>query len=264
MHISGLDGLLWVLGVVGELLLIGIIFFRSLQRVFPIFTAYLIWVLISDPVLLFVISNPHAGVRAHYPQVYFTFNVIQFFLELSVLIEIGANVARPAKGSLPKTALLVLAGLVMLIGIGGFFFATNLNAATLTHPRTVFVADCTMAILRLVTFLVIAASAQLLGLGWKNHVLQLASGLAFYAAVTLVAAIARSHLRASPTYVEQYHHLLELGVVGYLCSLYYWCFAFVRKEAPRKEFSPQMTQILVSISGSAKRHSVTARSLNAK
>jgi hypothetical protein len=263
VHVSGFDGVLWALGVVGELLLIGVIFFRSLQRIFPIFTAYLFWVLISDPILLFVISHP--GTRSHYTQVYFAFSIVQFILELSILIEIGANVVRPAKGSLPKTALWVLAVLIVLIGIGGFFFATNLNAATLTHPRTLFVADCTMAILRLVTFLIIAGFAQVLGLGWKNHVLQLASGLAFYAVVTLIAAIARGHLRGGPTFEEQYRHLTELGILGYLCALYYWCFVFVRKEAPRKEFSPQMAQLLVSIGSSTKRqHSVVARSLDLK
>jgi len=262
VHVSGLDGALWALGILGELLLLGILFLRRLQHVFPIFTAYLLWVLVSDPILLFIGSNPHTSFR--YAQVYFAFSIVQFFLELSVLIEIGAIVIRPAKGSLPRAALTFLAAVIVIIGIGGFFFATHLNASTLNHPRTVFVAECTMAILRLATFLVIAASAQVLGLGWKNHVLQLASGLAFYAAVTLVAAIAKSHLRASPTYVEQYRHLLELGVVGYLCSLTYWCYSFARKEAPRKEFSPQMVQLLVSMSGSAKRHSVAARSLNLK
>ena len=262
MHVSSLDGVLWALGIIGESLLVGIFFFRGLQRVFPIFTAYLLWVLVSDPVLLLVNSNPRTS--SWYSPVYFTFNTVQFFLELSVLVEIAAIVVRPAKGSLPKTALIILAGIIVLVGIGGFFFATSLNASTLTHPRTVFVVDCTMAILRLATFLVIAAFAQVLGLGWKNHVLQLASGLAFYSAVTLVSAIARSHLRASPTYVEQYHHLIQVGAVGYLCSLTYWCFSFARKEAPRKEFSPQMTQLLISISGNAKRHSVAARSLNLK
>ena len=262
MHVSGLDGVLWALGIVGEVLLIGILFFRGLQRIFPIFTAYLFWVLISDPILLFVGYNPHN--KLTYTQVYFVFSVVQFFLELSVLIEIGANVLRPAKGSLPKTGLMVLAGFILVIGIVGFFFATHLNAATLTHPRTTFVADCTMAILRLATFLVIAALAQVLGLGWKNHVLQLASGLAFYAAVTLIVELAHSNLRGGPDYASQFYALDRLRVAGYLCSLSYWCFAFVRKEAPRKEFSPQMAQLLVSISGSAKRHSVAARSVNAK
>jgi hypothetical protein len=260
VHVSGLDGVLWTLGVVGEMLLLGIFFFRRLHFVFPIFTAYLIWVLISDPILLLVLSSEHAGVRSYYPHIFFTFSIIQFFLELLVLVEIGANVARPARKALPKAALVFLAVLVVLIGVGAFFYATSVNAATLNHPRTVFVADCTMAILRLVTFLIIAGLAQVLGLGWKNYVLQLASGLAFYAAVTLIAALARSHLRSGPDYVEEYRHLTQLGVVGYLCSLYYWCFSFVRQEAPRKEFNSKMSELLVSIAGTTKQQqSIVAR-----
>ena len=258
MHVSGLEGTLWALGILGELLLLGIIFFRRLQSVFPVFTAYLVWVLVSDPILLAILYSPHYG------QVFFAFSLVQFFLELFVLVEIGANVARPAKRSLPKAILLVLAGLLIVVGVVAYVYATHVNAPSLNHPRTVFVANCVMAVLRLMTFLLIAASAQLLGLGWRNYVLQLASGLAFYAAVTLVAAIAQINLRTGPGYAEQFRHLSQLGVMGYLCSLTYWCYSFARKEAPRKEFSPQMTQLLVSISGSAKRHSVAARSLDIK
>ncbi|HZD49305.1 MAG TPA: hypothetical protein VE178_11220 [Silvibacterium sp.] len=239
-----------------------ILFFRHLQRIFPVFIAYLFWVLASDPVLLLIGSNPSTG--SHYAQVYFAFSIVQFFLELSVLIEIAAIVIRPAKGSLPRTALLILAGIVALVGIGGFFFTAHLNAATLAHPRTYFVMSTTMAIARLITFLVIAALSQVLGLGWRNHVLQLASGLAFYAAVTLVVELAHSNLRAGPEYARDFYALDHLRVLGYLCALTYWCYSFVRKEAPRKEFSPQMAQLLVSLSGSAKRHSVTARSLDIK
>jgi hypothetical protein len=260
VQVSGLDGILWIIGIVGEMLLLGIFFYRRLQFVFPVFTAYLIWVLLSDPVLMLVVSSSHAGVKTHYPQIYFTFNTIQFFLELSVLVEIGANVVRPARKALPKPALIFLGVLVLLVGVGAFFYATSVNAATLNHPRTVFVADCTMAILRLVTFLIIAGLAQILGLGWKNYVLQLASGLAFYAAVTLVASVARSHLRAGPDYINDYHRLLQLGVVGYLCSLYYWCFSFARQEAPRKEFNSKMSEFLVSIAGATKQQqSIVAR-----
>ena len=88
MHVSGLDGVLWTLGIAGQLLLLGVIFLRGLQRLFPIFTAYLLWLLLSDPILLFVGSNPHISYR--YTQVYFAFSVVQFLLELSVLIEIEA------------------------------------------------------------------------------------------------------------------------------------------------------------------------------
>jgi hypothetical protein len=265
VHVSGLDDILWALGVIGELLLLGILLFRRLQFVFPIFTAYLVWVLVSDPILLFFVSSPRVSISSHYSQIYFAFSIVEFFLELLVLIEIGANVARPAKGSLPKAALFILAGIVILVGVGAFVFATHVNASSLNHSRTVFVANCVMSILRLVTFLLIAASAQILGLGWKNYVLQLASGLAFYSAAALIAALAQIHLNGGPSYNEEYRLLAQLGVVGYLCSLSYWCYSFARKEAPRKEFSPQMAHLLVSISGSTKRqHSVVARSLDVK
>jgi hypothetical protein len=115
------------------------------------------------------------------------------------------------------------------------------------------VVNATMAILRLTTFILIAGFSQLLGLNWKNHVLQLASGLAFSAVVTLIVEVAHSELRGGPNYARQYFALDHLRIAGDLCTLYFWCYAFVKKEAPRKEFSPQMARFLVSISGTAQK-----------
>ncbi len=47
-----------------------------------------------------------------------------------------------------------------------------------------------MAVLRLLFFCLLALFAQMLGIGWKSHVLQLASGLALNGAVTLLTQIA--------------------------------------------------------------------------
>jgi len=117
-----------------------------------------------------------------------------------------------------------------------------------------------MAILRLVTFICIAAVSQILGLGWRNQALVLASGFAFYAAVTLIVEIAHSHLRSGPDYSRRFFELDHLRVVGYLCSLYYWCYSFVRKEAPSKEFNSKMSELLVSMGGVTKQQqSIVAR-----
>jgi hypothetical protein len=131
--------------------------------------------------------------------------------------------------------------------------AAQLNASTLAHTRSFMVADTTMAILRLATFVLIAGFSQLLGLNWKNHVLQLASGLAFYAVITLIVDFAQSHLRAGPSYDSTFNAIDHLRIGGYLCTLYFWSYAFAKKEAPRKEFSPQMARFLVSISSTAQR-----------
>jgi len=252
MHLVSLENDLWLAGIAGELLLLAILFLRRSYRDFPIFCAYLAWLLISDPLLL-VLYWQHGVSGTLYYRTYLTFNCIQYAIELAVLFEIAANVLQPAKRLIHKK---MLAGTAIFIALGAlvaFLIAAELNASTLAHSRIFQVTNATMAILRLTVFILIAGFSQILGLNWKNHVLQLTSGLAFYAVVTLIVELVHSHLRAGPAYSYNYYALEHLRVGGYLCTLYFWCYAFAKKEAPRKEFSPQMTKILVSISGSTKR-----------
>jgi hypothetical protein len=251
MHESILDNVFWGAGFFGEMLLGCFLIARKTYRIFPFFT---IWVLLN--VLCELVS--YFFIRTASTQTYAIVDFTQFLLlsitELGVLGEIAVNVIRPARRELTNQILLAFLLAVLIFGVGGFLFAAHANAATLAHPRTVFVVNSTLAILQLLTFLLIAGFAQLLGLGWKNRALQIASGLAFYAAVSLIATSMQNNLHGGPDYYVKYHSLSQFIVASYLCSLYYWCFAFARKEAPRKEFSPQMAQFLVSISGSTKTH----------
>ncbi len=261
MPALSLDSALWIAGVVGEVALLCILLARRAYRTFPVFVAWVSLTVLLEPVLYWL--GQHLS-PADYLRVFFALSFPQYLVELGILVEITVNVLRPVNKSLPKSVLYFLAAVTVIVGIVAFFFTAHLNASTLAHPRSYVVMSTTMAILRLVTFLLIAALSQVLGLGWKNHVLQLASGLAFYAAVSLIVELAHSNLRAGPDYVHQFTVYDHFRIASYLCSLTYWCYSFARKEAPRKEFSPQMAQLLVSISGSAKRHSVAARSLDLK
>ena len=49
--------------------------------------------------------------------------------------------------------------------------------------------DLTFGLLRMMIFVATAAFAQLLGIGWKNKVLQLATALSFYSAVDLIVSL---------------------------------------------------------------------------
>jgi hypothetical protein len=253
MHFTSIDDYLWAFGMAGELLLLAILIFRGSYKIFPVFTAYIVWLAISDPLLMLVLASHHNQGGHLYSRVYFVFTLIQYAIELGVLLEIASVVLRPAKQIFSLKFLLVFGASMAIIAFGAFLITADINAATLVHPRTDFVVSTTMAILRLVTFLMIAGLSQLLGLSWKNHVLQLTSGLAFYAVVTLIVELGHSYLRAGPRYGQEFYALDHLRIGGYLCALYFWCYAFVKKEAPRKEFSPQMARFLVSISGSTKR-----------
>lgn len=252
MHASNLDNIFWVIGFVGNLLLLWILFRKRLYRTFPVFTIFILWDALCDPLLLLVAG--HYGMSGpYYFQAYYSSSVVEYVLELGILLEIAAIVLRPAKRSFPKGIFLSLLGTMLATGIISFFFAAHVNAATLADRRTFVVIDTTFAILRLVIFLFIAGFSQVLGLSWKSHVLQLATGLALYSLVMLAGELAQSQLHASPFYDARYTYWSEIEVAGYLCTLYFWGYAFAKKEAPRKEFSPQMTKILVSLSGSTER-----------
>jgi hypothetical protein len=264
VRVTDLDTILWLMGIAGQIVLLSTLLYRRIYRDFPIFSAFILWNALSDLFQLAVLMGHHDANSILYYRVSFAIDVVQYALEIGVFIEIATNVLKPVRRSLPAGIIYVLMVCMAVIAIGGFFFAARLNASSLTHPRAFFVVDTSVAILQVLTFVLIAAFSQVLGLTWKNHVLQLASGLAFYAAINLIVGLAHSHLRAGPEYATKYRAIAHLGVAGYLCSLSYWAYSFARKEAPRKEFSPQMARLLVSISGSAKRHSVAARSLDIK
>lgn len=250
MHFSGWDNALWGAGVLGELSLFLVLLRAKSYRTFPIFFIWITVVVVLEPT--FYWFSHHLSAEEYY-RTFFALSIPQYLLEIAVLFEIAREVLSPVRKSLPRGILSLFLVSVVLIGIIAFWIAARLNAATLSDPRAYTVLSTTVAILRLTTFSLIAAFSQLLGLTWKNHVMQLASGLAFYAAISLAVELAHSHLRASPSYYANYVALDHLRIGGYLCALYFWCYAFAKKEAPRKEFSPQMAQFLVSISGSTKR-----------
>jgi hypothetical protein len=257
MGIFSLDDYLWIAALIGQILLLCALFWRGSYRSFPVFTTYIAWVTISDPLLMLVLAFQPHGNNSLYYRFYFPFEIIQYALECGVLLEIASEVVRPARRVVPKNTLLLLVGIMAAVASVAFVFAAHANAFTFGRSKifaVILSIDTTMAILRLLTFLLIAGFSQMLGVTWKHHVFQLTSGLAFYAALTLALEIAGNHLSSGGGYRHDYYTYQHLRVAGYLCTLYFWCYAFIKKEAPRKEFSPQMASFLLSISGNTKRH----------
>jgi hypothetical protein len=99
----------------------------------------------------------------------------------------------------------------------------------------------------------------MLGITWKNHLVRLAAGLAFYSAVSVVVQLTLSHLPQSnhALYNSDYSLLSRTQVIAYLGTLAFWVWAFLQKDAPRREFTPQMEKILVTIAQTAQRNRVS-------
>ncbi len=253
MGLPDIDSLLWILGYAGIAVLVAALFARGLHRTFPIFTGYLIFGLLTDPLLYYV----HSRLLPYYFSVYFAVNVADYLFQLGLLLEIASNVLRPVKRSLPSGVLWVLAGFVLVAACITLLFSLHSGSHFQSALGVLFVRlNLAMALLRLGIFVAIALFAQMLGIGWRNHVLQLATGLAFFSAISLIV----TSIQSSKGLTSQFHALDQMQVASYIGTLAYWIWSFARQEAPRKEFSPQMQNFLLSIAGSTRSARIAVQS----
>ncbi len=242
-----IDNILMFAGYVTTVVLVITMIYRGLHLQFPIFITYLVFGLITDPLMFWLYS--HA--REIYNTAFFISSVVDFILQVCVLLEIGSSVLRPVKKSLPARSLIVFGLLVLFATAATALLAFKvLPQAALSHlPVFLQKIGLALALMRMGIFVAIAVFAQMLGIGWKNHVLQLATGLAFYSAISLIIETTHSRMDLGP----QFHHAMDqMMVASYLGTLTFWIWSFAQKEAPRKEFSPQMQNFLLSIAGTTR------------
>jgi len=221
----------------------GMLFKRSVVRVLPFFCIYILWSLASDitgALVLWKFSGLLAG--RLYGRYYFTQAIIDSVLQFAVLGELAWSVLRPVRSSLPSGSRIVLYGLVAAAGLVTWPFATF--GAQQYQPglsATLFHLQETFSILRVICFLVMACFSQLLSIGWRDRELQVATGLGLYSIASLLVTILQAHQPFGP----QYHFLDQILSVSYVGTMTYWVVSFATKEQERKEFSPQMQQLLV-------------------
>jgi len=246
MVLSQIDIALMMLGMVGEMLLFFVLFKRQFYKTFPIFTAYILYALLSD--LLFAILLQYLSLsKKAYFVAYFAENVPEFLFQIGILLEVARNVVDPVKRSLPKKSLLVFAAMVVSGTMLACLISMHTKSVLLTRWSQYFVQiNFTVGILRLVIFSAIAFFSQMLGIGWKNHVLQIATGFAGYSILVLLVELLHRFTGVANDSV--YHSLEQLRIVGWCVALGYWSYALTKNEVPRKEFSPKMASFLVSIS----------------
>jgi hypothetical protein len=245
MPIVNLDDILWLVGIVAEVAVVGLLLYRRTWRTLPVFCGYCAWVLISD--------GGNFAIERYFPSTYTTAylveTIVDSVLEFSVLIELAWSVLRPIRASLPRSALAVVG--VLIVGVGAVIWplgSIHGLAGLSMQLRTLVHMQQTVSILRILFFLLLAGCSQLLSIGWRDRELQVATGLGIYSIVSVAMEILHTH----QVRTQQYHVLQLVVGVSYLGSLLYWVFAFATKEAERREFSPQMQHMLLAVAGAAR------------
>jgi len=248
MDLSHLDALLLALSLAGQMLLLLVAVRSRLLRTFPIFCLYLLYASAID--VAFVTFLRHVSHRT-YALAYFADNVAEFLFQIGILVEVARNVLQPVKRSLPRPAIAVLWSMLPAAFLVALVLSRNSQPSELDHWSHYFIhLSFAVAILRLAIFAGIAGFSQVLGIGWKNHVLQIATGfLAYSIAILLVELLHRFSDFANP---PLFHLHEQFRIVVWCMVLGYWSYALSRAEATRKEFSPKMAQFLVSMSAVAR------------
>jgi hypothetical protein len=240
-----LDSWLWLLVVLGEAVVAGLLLGRRAWRTLPVFLIYSIWTFIGD-VTDFAVMKVHASA---YFDTYFVTKVIDSALQFCVLVELSWSVFRPFRASLPRNTVWFLGGFVALAGAAIWPFAKDPAFAHFPYQWQMLGRFMqTDALLRVLFFLVLAGCSQLLSIGWRDRELQIATGLGFYSLVAVAVSVFHGHVGAT----QHYRDLDEMVIGSYLVSLSYWAFSFAQKEAVRREFSPQMQGLLLAVAGAAR------------
>jgi hypothetical protein len=242
VSLQALFAIVGVLGLVLEIVLFVVLVARRQYKNYPVFTLYIGFNLLSNIGIgaLMLVLPPHVG-----RSLSLSLLPLQYLLELGVLLEIAWNVLRPVHISLPAGSIRVFLGSVALALVCGTLLAWQLDGTGDKVQNLKAPLDLTFGLLRMLIFVVTAGFAQLLGVGWRNKVLQLATALSFYSAVDLVVSLVQRYYGRSLG-------LQRVRGVALLLEIGFLVWAFTTKEVRRREFSPQMEQFLVTLAGRAK------------
>jgi hypothetical protein len=230
MHLSHLDSLFWLSGLIGNILLLVVILRRALMRSFPWFTA-LIFTSVLKTIALYLMypRSSQAGYSFAYFYAYWGFAGLDSILQLAVVYEIATQVFRPLGG----WARDLHRNLVWLVVIS---FAVAAGLTWLCLPRTyswrqalvirgsLFSSALLAELFGGMTMLSVTA-----GLPWKTHAARIAQGLGIYSVFCIVVEAGNSYFGLVNGTVASML-LTHTRMLMYLICIVYWIVTLSRRE----------------------------------
>lgn len=238
-----IDQTLWYACILGEIGTVAILAHRRIYKSLPVFSAFMVWTIVGDLIALIAYRSPDFYLRVYKYEM-----PMDSLLQFGVILELAYSVLRPYRSSLPRGAMFAIGLLIALIGCAVWPLAGFTALGKLPPPFGLLYHFLhTASILRILAFVVLASCSQLLGIGWKDRELQIATGLGLYSFVGFAVAVLQAQMAGIP----RFHIMTQFVAASYLLSLVYWIMCFRQQEAPRQEFSPRMQNVLLRVAGAA-------------
>jgi hypothetical protein len=236
---------------------IGLLVRREIYKKLPLFSSYLVWLLLVYGASLVVGSR----YPAYYQRIFVVASIIDAAFMVCVLVELSMAVLSPIRASLPRWTIFGVAGVLVVAFAAIWPFAKPPGFSAMQPLSQIQVhLETTTAILRILFFLALAGSSKWLSLGWRDRELQVGTGLGFYSFVTLSVSLLHMNIQITSDALRTYHMLDRAVVIGYILSLMYWGVSFAQKVPERREFTPQMQGFLLALAGNAQTTRAAMRS----
>ena len=240
MHIPLFQKLLWGATFIGEVALLGVLFRRSLWRTYLAFTALIAYHVAAEPAIFLAYRY---GSRPLTNFIYWIYVVLDFALQFAVVWQLARIVLRPT-GTWVQDArrqFIMWAGAGVLVSI---FCALSVNPPTLDLLGSLELKGnlfTSLLVLQLAIAMSFAANA--LGIGWKNHVMAVTTGVTFWLVISSVVDALHSYLGDT----RLYYRLDEVRGAASLATLVYWIVQLSRPEPEPQPISPALRRYIADL-----------------
>jgi hypothetical protein len=230
---DSVDTTLLFAGLGMDATLIGLLAWRRVYRVLPVFFVFILWSSAIDfATLLMVRTITPAG----YLRFYAVMMTLNALIGFAVWVELGRKVLRYNNSTAPGRFFVFLLFALACLPLWLIAKQTPISADH-TVLRLVYLhLRQIIGILMVAVLLTIAWMSRILDLRWPERELKVATGLGFSLIIAMTVNILQNHGFAYPIH----RRLDQISVAGYLGTMVYWVLSFSQNEAKQQNYSPQV------------------------
>jgi len=247
MNVTTFENVLWALGFLVNACLLLVLVVQQRWREFPFFTAWIAFQVLLT-IALFTIYRQ--GSAKLYSEVYWSTGILDFLLQICVVIEIARIVLR-SRGSWIHDS---RKRFIFLAALGTLFAAA---ATFIMHPSAhtsievwEMRADLFTSLMFCEVFLAMMGSANRLRLQWNTHVMGLGEGLLAWGSIAVIIDASHSFLGR----YRWYALLEDLRSIVWIGAGMYWIIVFWRPQKEKPPLSPEMQKYLVDLHSGVQYH----------
>ncbi|HEU5407754.1 MAG TPA: hypothetical protein VFU48_08295 [Nitrospira sp.] len=256
MHLSGLDLLFWVAGLLGHIILLFVIVQRKRAVRYPIFTSLIIVNILRTIVLYFVL---HYGTRAQYFDTYWSLAIVDAALQIGVVYELAAGTFRPL-GSWARDVRKTLFALAFVsLAVAAILTSWATPPAPTWIQAMVIKGNFFSEVCISELFIGISVLSVTSGLPMRSHAARISQGFGVYSMIDMVIEAGHNYFGIGSDN-HTYLILAHLRMLIYLSCLSFWIATLWPDEQPARELTDEMRSQLIEFRSSLQAESNRLRS----